>query len=149
MKKITYNINGSFIFDPKTKELRNVSTKLAIDLELMLANLLHFFIINKEDTLSRDTLISKFWDTNVNADEALTKAISKLRKVLNDNSRNPELIKTINKKGYRWMDDSQVSNSQLRIPNYHKFRFNKNTVSGLLLVSIILMIVKAIIWPHH
>lgn len=149
MKNIKYSINGIFIYNPQSKELENVSTKKSVDLELMIANLLHFFIINKGVTLSRDTLISKFWDTNVNGDEALTKAISKLRKELNDNSQNPSLIKTINKKGYRWMDDTLQVNKGIRFSNQYKFRFDRNSVSGLFLLSFILMIIKAIVWPHH
>ncbi len=51
--------------------------------------------------ISRHALEHAVWPGRVVTDDALTNAVGKLRKALNDSSRHPELIETIAKRGYR------------------------------------------------
>lgn len=52
---------------------------------------------------SRQALLEQVWAETAVNDEVLTLAISRLRAALSDNPRQPRLIETIPKKGYRLM----------------------------------------------
>ena len=52
-------------------------------------------------TVSREELISRVWNTTFVSDEVLSRCISLLRKHLGDDRRKPRYIETIPKKGYR------------------------------------------------
>ena len=52
------------------------------------------------ETVSRQELLDHAWPGVVVSDDALTQVIIKLRKALGDDSRNPEYIQTIPKRGY-------------------------------------------------
>ncbi|HEY5623357.1 MAG TPA: winged helix-turn-helix domain-containing protein [Gammaproteobacteria bacterium] len=52
-------------------------------------------------TVSREELINRVWNTSFVSDEVLSRCVSLLRKHLGDDSREPRYIETIPKKGYR------------------------------------------------
>lgn len=51
--------------------------------------------------VARDELLGEAWPDVVVEDEALTQSISALRRALGDDARNPRVIETVPKKGYR------------------------------------------------
>jgi TolB-like protein/DNA-binding winged helix-turn-helix (wHTH) protein/Tfp pilus assembly protein PilF len=51
--------------------------------------------------VSRHQLEHAVWPGRIVTDDAVTNAVGKLRKALNDSSRQPQLIETISKRGYR------------------------------------------------
>lgn len=53
------------------------------------------------EVLSRSVLLDSVWDEVVVAEEALTVAISELRRIFGDDPRSPRYIETIRKGGYR------------------------------------------------
>jgi DNA-binding winged helix-turn-helix (wHTH) protein len=53
------------------------------------------------EVVSRQALMDECWGVEVGADEAVTRAISKLRKEFRDSSAAPHVIETIPKRGYR------------------------------------------------
>src|SRR6185369_2264375 len=53
------------------------------------------------EVLSREELLSAVWPGVVVGDEALSQAVTKLRKALGDDVRAPTYIETISKRGYR------------------------------------------------
>lgn len=53
------------------------------------------------EVLSRETLFDLVWTDSVVCEEALTRTISELRRVLRDDTRTPRVIETIRKRGYR------------------------------------------------
>lgn len=55
--------------------------------------------------LSREFLIRTVWENSYVGEEALTQAISRLRKLLGDDALQPKVIQTIPKKGYRLLAD--------------------------------------------
>jgi len=75
----------------------NESTKL----EPKAMDLLVYMARRPRQVLSREELEQAIWTGTVVGYDALTSAIIKLRKALGDNSRQPWLIETVAKKGYR------------------------------------------------
>ena len=55
------------------------------------------------ETVTREELMADVWMGAIVTDEAVTRAISTLRKALGDDYRNPRFIETLPKAGYRLM----------------------------------------------
>lgn len=64
-------------------------------------NLLILLASGKGEVFSREFLIEKIWGNTFVGEEGLTQAVSRLRKILNDNAKDSQIIQTIPKKGYR------------------------------------------------
>ncbi len=56
------------------------------------------------ETVSKEQLIRKVWGNTFVTDDVLTRCISELRKALEDDPKNPQVIETIPRKGYRLME---------------------------------------------
>ncbi|WP_419571307.1 winged helix-turn-helix domain-containing protein [Rheinheimera sp.] len=84
-------------------KLQHFEAQESLTLEPRLHKLLNYFIDHSELVLSRDTLLSDVWGDGAGSDEALTRAIAALRKILQDSRTQPTYIATLSKKGYCWM----------------------------------------------
>lgn len=90
-------------------------------LEPKLIKLLVCFLESEGRVLSRAELLDVGWQNTFVSDEALTTAISKLRRILGDTSRKPSFIKTIPKKGYQFIETVHhiVQESPRPQPKWH------------------------------
>jgi len=90
---------GDWLVEPGQGRVgRNGET---VKLEPKVMDLLVYFAQRPGQVLSREELEQAIWAGTVVGYDALTSAIIKLRKALGDNSRQPWLIETVAKKGYR------------------------------------------------
>ncbi len=89
-------------------KLQHFEAQESLTLEPRLHKLLNYFIDHSELVLSRDTLLSDVWGDGAGSDEALTRAIAALRKILQDSRTQPTYIATLSKKGYCWMAPVKV-----------------------------------------
>lgn len=55
------------------------------------------------EVLSRDTLLESVWEHTVVSEDSLTQAVSELRKIFNDDPRNPQYIRTVRNVGYQFV----------------------------------------------
>lgn len=62
---------------------------------------------NIGQTLTRNQLINTVWGDGSGSDEALTQAVSKLRRALGESPSQPMLIETVPKQGYRLKLESE------------------------------------------
>ena len=90
-----------YIFNPSkgTISLREEQ----IHLEYQQAKLLALLIENHSTHVSREQIASEIWQGIIVEDNTISKAITRLRKVLNDNAKSPIYIKTVPKKGYQFI----------------------------------------------
>lgn len=72
-------------------------------LEPMMVELLSYFCQNVDEIVSKDQLIEQVWLGRTVSDNTVSKLITKLRKVLADDVRQPKFIATFPKKGYRFI----------------------------------------------
>lgn len=79
-------------------------------LEPMMVELLSFFCQHPDEIVSKDQLIEKVWLGRIVSDNAVSKLITKLRKVFSDDVRQPKFIATFPKKGYKFIVDVTVIN---------------------------------------
>lgn len=92
---------AGYVFD---KELGTLSLNDEfIHLEHQQSKILSVLIDNKERVVTRDHIAEQVWQGIVVEDNTISKAITRLRKVLNDNAKSPQIIKTIPKKGYQFI----------------------------------------------
>lgn len=90
---------------PATNTLTSDQGELRIEPRLM--TLLCLFASKPGHVWSRDDLLTRLWpDTHV-AEDALTRAVSDLRKALDDDPRRPTFIATVPKRGYRFLPTVQ------------------------------------------
>jgi len=85
----------------RREEPGSVTDDLGIKLEGKVMSLLVYLARNQGNVISREQLEAEVWSDRVISYDALTSCITRLRKVLGDDSRNPSYIETVPKKGYR------------------------------------------------
>lgn len=94
---------GEFHYD--AAEARLYRGELELDLEPKMHDALRFFLERRGELLSKDELLDKLWpDATVNED-SLTQIVKKLRHALDDDPRDPRFLKTVMKRGYRFLSD--------------------------------------------
>ncbi|MBQ4852777.1 winged helix-turn-helix domain-containing protein [Pseudoalteromonas sp. MMG012] len=102
----------TWVFFDNTDELLNLSTKEVIKLEPQVAQLLRLFIYSNGELLAREAISEHIWPNIIVEDNSLYQLLTKLRRLLNDNPKQPKVIKTIPKKGYQFIARTDVYTSQ-------------------------------------
>jgi DNA-binding winged helix-turn-helix (wHTH) protein len=90
-----------FEFDPETGEIRRGGESFR--LEPQPARLLRCLLSRPGELISRDQAIRAVWadDTHVNFQEGLQYCVRQIRLALGDDGRQPRLLETIPRRGYR------------------------------------------------
>lgn len=104
--KVTLN-NDELVLQPKVLELLVI---------LCAAN---------GETLSKQILIKMLWPDTIVGPDSLANTMTRLRKTLNDDAKNPIFIKTVQRKGYLWLPEV------LKIKRDKKFLCLKNLVLAI------------------
>jgi DNA-binding winged helix-turn-helix (wHTH) protein/Tol biopolymer transport system component len=94
---------AQFIFCDQQQTLKSENGSL--QLEPMMVELLGYFCKNANQIVSKEQLIEQVWLGRIVSDNTVSKLITKLRKVLNDDVRQPRFIATFPKKGYKFIAD--------------------------------------------
>jgi len=92
---------GDWEVDAATNRLRLGSEEIKIESRMM--DVLVYLAGRPGELVSREALERDVWAGRVVSYESLTSIINKLRKALGDSPRNPKLIETVSKKGYRFI----------------------------------------------
>lgn len=90
-----------FLLDANTGELRRGG--IPVEIRPKLFALLAYFVENADRLLEKHELISAVWaDVHV-GDGSLNRAVTELRDLLGDDPKEPRLIQTVPKRGYRFV----------------------------------------------
>lgn len=93
-----FSLSDSFI-EPGLNLITRTSGSVQVERQVMLVLL---FLVERADrVVTRDEILSALWSDSFSNDEALTQAVSKLRKALGDSAGESRTIQTIRKVGYR------------------------------------------------
>jgi len=115
-----------------------------VKLESKVMTLLVYLAQHQGEVVSREQLEADVWVDRVISYDALTSCITRLRKVLGDDSRQPAYIETVPKKGYRmiapvqWME-TEPSAGTAALPR-HSNRLKPIAISIVLALTVILVI---------
>lgn len=91
---------GDFEFQPAQDLLLHLPDGATSKLEPKVAELLQLLLQNPGEVLSQEFFQQRLWPELVVEQNSLYQLLTKLRRLLNDASRQPRYIKTIPKKGY-------------------------------------------------
>ena len=96
---IDYDTGDLWVYDAS---LANTIILPPIDrLEPQSSKLLVFLAQHTNQIVSKQQLITHLWENSFVTDDALARCISRLRKSLKDDPKQPRLIETLPKRGYR------------------------------------------------
>jgi TolB-like protein len=94
-----------YSFDTERRELHRA--EVPVSLAPQVFDLLEYLIRNRERVVSKDDLIGAIWSGRVISDEALTTRLNVVRNAIGDTGQQQRLIKTLPRKGFRFIGDVQ------------------------------------------
>jgi TolB-like protein len=92
---------ADYLVDTDRRELRRESQLISVEPQVF--DILCYLIINRERVVSRDNLIESVWAGRAVSESALTTRINAARSVIGDNGQDQRLIKTLLRKGFRFI----------------------------------------------
>jgi len=90
---------GDWLVEPDLNHI--VRADRAVQLEPKVMDVLAFLASHPGEVCSKETIIKAVWPGTFVSDDVLAYSISELRKAFGDNAREPSVIATIAKRGYR------------------------------------------------
>jgi TolB-like protein/cytochrome c-type biogenesis protein CcmH/NrfG len=94
---------SDYVLDTGRRELR--CGDRSIEVEPQVLDLLIYLIKNNDRVITKDDLIDSIWGGRVVSDTTLTSRIYAARRAIGDSGRNQKLIRTIARKGLRFIAD--------------------------------------------
>jgi TolB-like protein len=92
---------SNHVLDTDRRELSRGG--LGVPVEPQVFDLLVFLLENRDRVVSKDHLIDKIWGGRIVADSTLTSRINAARKAIGDTGSNQKLIRTVPRKGFRFV----------------------------------------------
>src|ERR1700694_4816551 len=89
------------MLDTTRRELCRGSDRVAIEPQVF--DLLVYLLENRERVVSKDDLIEAVWEGRIVSESTLTSRINAARKAIGDSGRDQKLIRTISRKGFRFV----------------------------------------------
>jgi DNA-binding winged helix-turn-helix (wHTH) protein/tetratricopeptide (TPR) repeat protein len=119
-----------FLLDTGRRELRAGCS--VIDLEPQVFDLLEYLIGHRDRVVSRDELINSIWGGRVVSESALSTRINAVRSAIGDNGAQQRLIKTLPRKGVRFIGEvSEEARSLHEVPENGETVAINQTSGGL------------------
>jgi TolB-like protein len=103
----------NYSLDAERRELRRAGR--LVRLEPQIFDLLEYLICNRERVVSKDDLIAGVWQGRIVSDSTLTSRINAARAVVGDNGKEQRLIKTLSRKGIRFVGAVSPEQSRTEI----------------------------------
>jgi transcriptional activator of cad operon len=125
--------SGELFVEGHLENLQSLENKL----------LLHF-VTHPNELISKEDLYKVGWDGRIYGDNPLSKAISTLRSKLRDNPRSPRYIKTMPKKGFRFV--SEVSEQPLDVTVLEPKANQGQSITSLPLMFFVVAAVLMLLW---
>ncbi len=98
---------GPFELDTAKVELRSGGEVCSVEPQVFA--LLALLVDNRERLVSKDEIIEKVWDGRVVSEAAVASRIKSARKVLGDDGKTQQFIKTIHRQGFRFVADAKLA----------------------------------------
>jgi len=102
-----------------------------VPIEPQVFNLLQYLVENRERVVSKDDLFDNIWEGRIVSESTLTSRINAVRKAVGDSGRDQRLVRTIARKGFRFVGDVRVSQPETRPEEGPENLSNKDNLSSL------------------
>ena len=100
---------ADFEIDLGQQELRRLGE--AVHIEPQVFDLIVHLVRNHDRIVSKDELIEKIWNGRIISEAALSSRINGARRALGDNGNDQVFIRTLHKRGFRFVGDVQAINA--------------------------------------
>jgi TolB-like protein len=97
------------MLDTDRRELHRGAERIAVEPQVF--DLLAYLLRNRDRVVSKDDLIASVWGGRIVSDSALTSRINAARKAVGDSGGEQKLIRTIPRKGLRFVGDVRMQSS--------------------------------------
>lgn len=104
-----------YAFDTDRRELYRGADLVAVAPQVF--DLLEYLIRNRERVVSKDDLINAIWNGRSVSDAALTTRLNAARTAIGDSGEEQRLIKTLPRKGFRFVGPVQETQAPANAPN--------------------------------
>ena len=94
---------ADFVLDTDRRELRRSDELIAVEPQVY--DLLLYLVRQRDRVVSKDDLIASVWGGRITSDATLTSRIYAARKALGDSGEHQKLIRTIPRKGLRFVGE--------------------------------------------
>jgi TolB-like protein len=91
------------VLDPERRELTRGTAAIAIGPQVF--DLLLYLVQNREHVVSKDELLDEVWGGRIVSESTLTSHINAARRAIGDSGHEQRLIRTIARKGFRFVGD--------------------------------------------
>src|SRR6202035_609479 len=106
---------GDYDIDVERRELRRA--KAPVHVEPQVFDLLVYLVENRDRVVSKDDLIAAVWGGRIVSDSTLTSRINAARKAVGDSGDKQNLIRTIARKGLRFVGAVSMPSSSAPSPD--------------------------------
>ena len=103
-----------YTFDTNLRELRRGAEVLSVTPQVF--DLLEYLIRNRERVVSKDDVIKAVWNGRAVSDAALTTRVNAARNAIRDTGEKQRLIKTLPRKGFRFVGAVQEDDGRTAAP---------------------------------
>jgi TolB-like protein/cytochrome c-type biogenesis protein CcmH/NrfG len=103
---------SNHVLDTKRQELSCGGEDVPIEPQVF--NLLQYLVENRDRVVSKDDLFDKIWEGRIVSESTLTSRINAVRKAVGDSGRDQRLVRTIARKGFRFVGDVRVSQAEMK-----------------------------------
>jgi DNA-binding winged helix-turn-helix (wHTH) protein len=110
-RNVLFSFND-FTLDIGRRELRRGAAQIALEPQVF--DLLVYLIENRDRVVSRDDLIASVWGGRVVSESTLASRICAARRALGDSGEAQRLIKTVQRKGVRFVGEARQIEDALR-----------------------------------
>ena len=104
-----------FSLDPDRRELRHGENFVAVEPQVF--ELLHYLICNRDRIVSKDDLIAGVWDGRIVSESTLSSRLTAVRHAVGDSGETQRLIRTIPRKGFRFIGQVTEQKNDFPIPD--------------------------------
>src|ERR1700721_1349152 len=94
-----------FVLDSTRRELRRGDSLVAVEAQVF--DVLQFLIRARERVVSRDDLLAAVWDGRIVSEATLSSRVNSARAAIGDNGKEQRLIRTLPRKGVRFIGTVQ------------------------------------------
>jgi TolB-like protein/DNA-binding winged helix-turn-helix (wHTH) protein len=98
---------AEFVIDLNQQELRRMGE--VVHIEPQVFDVIVHLVRNHDRIVSKDELIETIWNGRIISEAALSSRINGARRALGDNGTDQALIRTLHKRGFRFIGDVQIS----------------------------------------
>jgi adenylate cyclase len=103
-----------FVLDTDKRELRRGADVVSVAPQVF--DVLDYLVRNRERVVSKDDLVTAIWEGRIISDAALTTRLKAVRSAIGDSGEGQRLIKTLPRKGFRFVGRVQEEQGPDRTP---------------------------------